>query len=161
MKKALLLGTIIILFSCQESDFAKDREGFSSSMKKNEKSNSPSKMDNGRRLKELTKIEFEEKLIDFGDVISGDTTLTATYVIKNIGKNPLLIEYVNPDCTCSNFEFTMDTIKENERGLIKLDFNIKNKIGLNKFYATLRANTNSKFYKLTYMVNIKNNQNFN
>lgn len=58
---------------------------------------------------ELTDIIFKNKIYDFGKV-SNDTILSAKYYFKNIGTNNLIIEYVNPDCICTDYFLSKDTI---------------------------------------------------
>ncbi|MEN6456637.1 MAG: DUF1573 domain-containing protein [Prolixibacteraceae bacterium] len=51
-------------------------------------------------------------------------------------------------------KFTKDTIMPGENGFIDLTYNIKNKIGAQKLYAVVKANTEARFYKLTFKMEI-------
>jgi hypothetical protein len=112
-------------------------------------------------LDKLTTIKFEKKVIDLGNFFEGDSILVANYIFKNTGKNPLLIEYVNPECTCTGYTFTKDTIFENKEGFINLTYNIKKRIGKQKLYAIVKTNTNAKFHKLILKLNVLEKENLN
>ncbi|WKD85236.1 AIDA-I autotransporter [Polaribacter huanghezhanensis] len=144
----LSLLLIVFLFSCGNNNVQKLK---TNGVKKEKKLSS---LNNKRRLLDLTKIEFENKLINLGEVIEGDTILKARYIFKNVGVNPLLIEYVNPDCSCTDYNFTKEIVKVQEKGFIDLEFDIKNKIGNQKLYAIVKSNTSASFHKLILKVNI-------
>ncbi|MFV2016515.1 MAG: DUF1573 domain-containing protein [Candidatus Heimdallarchaeota archaeon] len=140
---------ILVLFSCKENKTNNRKE-----IKTIERKERLSSLNDSRRLTELTNIKFDTKLVDLGEIKEGDTTLTGRYIFKNTGSHPLLIEYVNPDCTCTDYEFTKDTISIGDEGFINLTYNIKNKIGNQKLYAVVKANTDASFYKLILKLNI-------
>ncbi len=149
MKLYYITLIVLVLFSCRENNTSKQKETKTITEKKR-----LSSLNNSRRLTELTNIKFNTKLVDLGDINEGDTTLTGHYIFKNTGIHPLLIEYVNPDCTCTDYKFTKDTISIGDEGFINLTYNIKNKIGNQKLYAVVKANTDASFYKLILKLNI-------
>ena len=77
-----------------------------------------------------------------------DTLLEATYIYRNISKNPLIVQAIEPDCGCTSFKGLNDTIVSNEYGEIKLFIDTKNKLGLQKLSAIVSFNTNVKYYKI-------------
>ena len=93
-------------------------------------------------------LKFEKKIIDLGTFKSKDTLLKARYIFTNNGLNSLHIDYVNPDCTCTGYDYTKGEISKGKRGYVDLKYNIKNKIGNQKLYAIVKANTSQKFYRL-------------
>lgn len=93
---------------------------------------------------------FEQKYIDFGTV-SGDTVLTAIYNFKNTSEHTLIIDYVNPDCTCTDYYLSNDTIPSGESAFIELYFDTTDKYNEQKIHAVVCANTSTKFYKLTLL----------
>ena len=109
-----------------------------------------------KKLKEpatITDIKFDKKVINLGDA-TNDTLLTAKYKFYNTGNSPLIIEYVNPDCICTKYEISKDTVLPNDSAFIKLYLDTHDKYGEVKLYSTVCANTKTKFYKLTMNVNI-------
>lgn len=101
----------------------------------------------------LTEMKFLNKKYDFGNV-SSDTLLTARFDFINIGDNDLIIDYVNPDCTCTGYFLRNDTIAPGDSAYIELELATKNKYGEQKIYTTVRANTFTRFYKLTLTANV-------
>lgn len=101
-----------------------------------------------------TDLKFAENVVDLGNIKTVDTLLVAHYTFKNTGNSPLLIEYINPDCSCTDYEYSKDTIPVNGDGFINLKFDTKNKVGPQKVYAVVKANTKDKFYRLLLKVNL-------
>lgn len=69
--------------------------------------------------------KFTEETIDFGKV-KVDNPPTATFVVKNIGKEPLIIEQANPTCGCTIGDYTKEPIAPGKEGWIKATYNAKN-----------------------------------
>ncbi len=122
---------VILLLSCEHSKNTNNLKSSTSS-----------------RQKTLTELKFKNKLIDFGEVYV-DTILVASYTMYNIGKVPLIIDYVNPDCICTKHMISKDTVAIGDSAVITLEMDTKDKYGDIKLYTTVCANTGSKFYKLT------------
>ena len=59
----------------------------------------------------LTDISILNNIEYYEGICSNDTTISARYVIRNIGNNPLVIQYVNPNCSayCNNVAFVCDS----------------------------------------------------
>ncbi|MDE5417934.1 DUF1573 domain-containing protein [Labilibaculum sp. DW002] len=96
----------------------------------------------------LSSLIFINKYIDFGKVRQ-DTLLIGKYRFYNSGSDTLFIKYVNPDCSCTGYSLSNDTIQPLDTAFIELKFDTKEKLGFNKIYTTVRANTQTEFYKLT------------
>jgi hypothetical protein len=73
--------------------------------------------------KEVAK--FESETIDLGK-INQDNPTTATFVITNIGNEPLLIEQASPTCGCTIGDYTKEPIAPGKTGTIKATYNAKN-----------------------------------
>src|SRR6476620_11525464 len=69
--------------------------------------------------------KFTDETIDFGKV-KVDNPPTATFVVKNIGKEPLIIEQANPTCGCTIGDYTKEPIAPGKEGWIKATYNAKN-----------------------------------
>lgn len=65
-------------------------------------------------------IQFEEVTYDFGDVDRQDSVLHHTYVFKNTGRKPLLIQGVETNCGCTTVTFPHQPIPSGETGEINV-----------------------------------------
>ena len=98
-------------------------------------------------------LMFLNKMVNFGDVTS-DTTLLAKFFFVNNGIEPVKIEYVNPDCTCTSYSLSQKTVNVNDTAYVELQINTSHKYGYNKIYSTMKADTHAQMYKLTIIFNI-------
>lgn len=101
----------------------------------------------------LAEIEFQNKIFDFG-TLRDDTIVSARYSFKNTGNNPLIIKRVVPDCHCTGYKLGNDTIFTGQSDTLVLNFSTKDKIGPQKIYTIVTANTKIKMYKLTLLANV-------
>jgi hypothetical protein len=69
--------------------------------------------------------QFTSETIDFGK-IKIDNPPTATFVVKNIGTTPLIIETATPTCGCTIGDYTKSPIAPGKEGWIKATYNAKN-----------------------------------
>ena len=99
-------------------------------------------------------LKFSKKVFDFKTVSEGEI-LKADYVFKNPSKDTLRIEYVNPECSCTSYELSSETIPPNGDGYITLVFDTKDRVGKNASYAVVKANTKTKLYKLTLKATVE------
>ncbi len=60
---------------------------------------------------------FTSDVIDMGKIPVG-TPKTVTFIVKNLGKAPLIIETVTPTCGCTTKEFTQAPILPGKTGKI-------------------------------------------
>ena len=66
-------------------------------------------------------IEFEKKVVDFGNLKVGDVkVVTITY--KNIGKKPLILDDVISSCDCTEVEWSKAPVMPGKTGTIKATF---------------------------------------
>lgn len=140
----LLIITCFLLLNCQKNEIV------SSPIKKSSAETSSEK--------KLGKLTFQEKNIDLGEITYSDSIIKIPYKYKNTGITAVTIEYVNPDCTCTNYDYTKRDLQPNDSGEINLYFDTKNKIGIQKIYTIVKANTEDEFYKLVFKMNIKRNK---
>lgn len=68
--------------------------------------------------------KFNAEKIDFGK-IQFDNPTTATFIVKNIGTTPLIIETATPTCGCTIGDYTKSPIAPGKEGWIKATFNAK------------------------------------
>lgn len=66
--------------------------------------------------------KFESETIDLGKVKQG-VPATATFVVKNVGSEPLLIEQANPTCGCTMGDYTKTPIAPGKTGTITATYN--------------------------------------
>jgi len=92
-------------------------------------------------------VSFARKSFDFGEV-SRDTLLLAKFWFKNTGDTTLVVEYVIPDCLCTRFNLSNDTISAGDSAFIELALSTIDKFGPLKIYTTLATNTDEKYYLL-------------
>jgi len=66
--------------------------------------------------------KFESETIDLGKVKQG-VPATATFVVKNVGTEPLIIEQANPTCGCTMGDYTKAPIAPGKTGTITATYN--------------------------------------
>lgn len=108
---------------------------------------------NERIYRDNANLEFRNKIFDFGKV-NQDTLLSAKYYFSNISDDSLIIYYVNPDCICTEYSISNDTIMPGDSAFIKLTLNTSNKSGEQKIYSTVCANTKTRMYCLILKANV-------
>ncbi|MDR0559569.1 MAG: DUF1573 domain-containing protein [Prevotellaceae bacterium] len=99
-------------------------------------------------------LTFLNRTVNFGNVRS-DTLLKAKFLFVNSGTDTVEIEYVNPDCTCTDYSLSSSLINPQDTAFVVLSINTANRYGYNAVYSTVKANTAVKMYKLTMIFNIK------
>lgn len=102
--------------------------------------NNPVTADEAISPEDAAKIEFEEEVFDFGDIVEGET-VEHLFKFKNVGKNPLIISHAQGSCGCTVPEWPRDPIAPGEGGEIKVKFNSKGKQGEQNKTVTISANT--------------------
>ncbi|MBC7937306.1 MAG: DUF1573 domain-containing protein [Rhizobacter sp.] len=69
--------------------------------------------------------QFTTETIDLGKM-KVNKPATAVFVVKNIGKTPLIIESASPTCGCTVEDFTKGPIAPGKTGEVKATFNAAN-----------------------------------
>lgn len=98
-------------------------------------------------------IRFVQNTIDLGYVPS-DTTLTATFQFQNIGTDTLFIEFINPDCSCTDYTLSDSIVAPNGNGSIQLTISTKNKCGEQAIFTTISSSTKDRFNLLKIFFNV-------
>lgn len=101
----------------------------------------------------LADVKFATKRHDFGE-LSRDTVVEVLFPFKNISDNNLIVDYVDPDCTCTGYELSKDTIPPGDSATIKITFNTEHKYGQQKIYVITQMNTEIELYKLMFIANV-------
>lgn len=104
----------------------------------------------------LAKLELSRRVVDLGDVPE-DTILKAKYMLYNTSDNLLEIEYVNPDCSCTDYKLSNHSIHPKDSALLTLFLNTANKIGSYELNTILKANTPEKMYMVKMKARVKEN----
>jgi hypothetical protein len=84
------------------------------------------------------KAEWKKTTHDFGK-IPQNVPVTTTFVVKNVGKLPLIISAVSPSCGCTTPSYTKDPIMPGKTGEIKAQYNAA---ATGSFSKTLSVTTN-------------------
>ncbi len=86
---------------------------------------------------------------DFGTINEGDV-VEHTYVFKNTGQAPLIIENAKPSCGCTVPSWTMEPIPVGGTGEILVKFDSKGKPNIQTKTVTVTANTWPKVTTLRF-----------
>lgn len=93
--------------------------------------------------------KFSTENFDFGKIKQG-VPATATFVVTNISKEPLIIEQAAPSCGCTVSDYTKEPIAPGKTGTIKAIFNAAALGPINKTITVKFANVpDVKFVKLS------------
>jgi hypothetical protein len=82
--------------------------------------------------KKVTDVaKFSTDTYDFGKV-KQNTPPTATFVVTNVSKEPLIIEAANPTCGCTISDYTKAPIAPGQTGVIHATYNAATLGGIHK-----------------------------
>ncbi|MFQ3212971.1 MAG: hypothetical protein ACI9XJ_001825 [Marivirga sp.] len=98
-------------------------------------------------------LHFINTIVKLDSVKSGDT-VTANFKFTNNSNESVKIEYVNPDCVCTSFSISNENLAPNDTAYIQLNFDTKGYYGYKKVPAVVKANTRSRFYMISLIVDI-------
>src|SRR6478672_12819709 len=73
-----------------------------------------------KKIADVAKLNTET--YDFGKVKQNNPP-TATFIVTNIGTEPLIIEQANPTCGCTISDYTKSPIAPGKTGTIKATYN--------------------------------------
>ncbi|MDP4283481.1 MAG: DUF1573 domain-containing protein [Bacteroidota bacterium] len=100
-----------------------------------------------KKADDIAKINIET--YDFGK-IKQNVPATATFVVTNIGSEPLLIDQANPTCGCTISDYTKTPIAPGKTGTIKATYNAAALGHIDKTLTVKFAGADDiKFIKLT------------
>lgn len=106
------------------------------------------------RLKNVTSIEFEKEVYNFGECTEGDT-VRRTLEFTNTGKLPLVIEQAYGSCGCTVPTYEKEPIQPGKKGKLNIEFNSTNKPGANTKSVTIIANTNPPTTEISFSIKVK------
>ena len=113
-------------------------------------------VNNSEKPTGITEITFNEKIHDFGELISGEIVIT-TFVLTNTGNHNLIIEDVKSGCGCLQVSFPKESIKPQTTGLIEIEFDSSGMFG--KQFKSIEVIANCKEPKsLAVFAKIKNEE---
>lgn len=72
--------------------------------------------------KSKAEITFDKETHDFG-IIPQNTPATYTFILKNTGKDPLIITNAAASCGCTTPEWTKEPIMPGKKGFVKATYN--------------------------------------
>ena len=99
-------------------------------------------------------VEYDS--FDFGNVIQGEQ-VSHTFIVKNTGVRPLIINSARGSCGCTVPEWTKNPIKKNEEAAVKVTFDSSGRSGKQKKNITLVTNSipNTKILTISCDVIVK------
>jgi len=97
------------------------------------------------------KIQFENTIHDFGKIKEG-SVVDYTFKYKNIGSSFLEISHVRTSCGCTAAILSGKSLKPNEEGTLKVEFDSSNREGVVTRTITLTSNDASEPQKVLTIV---------
>ncbi|WP_296621071.1 DUF1573 domain-containing protein [Marivirga sp.] len=88
----------------------------------------------------LPKMEFSEKVHDFGRITEGDV-VTKVFTFKNTGEAPLIISDATSSCGCTVPSYTDKPIAPGEEGELEVKYNSRGKKNQDNKVVRITANT--------------------
>lgn len=88
-------------------------------------------------------MAFKEDVHDFGTVDEG-AAAEYTFQVKNTGKEPLVIQRVQPSCGCTTPEWTKDPIAPGKTGSVKASYGTQGRPGHFDKTLTVVSNAGTK-----------------
>ncbi|WP_373523104.1 DUF1573 domain-containing protein [Aquiflexum sp.] len=98
-------------------------------------------------------IEFQEKSIDFGDITQGDK-VEHTFLFKNTGNSPLMIQNVAVTCGCTAPNWPKEPIAPGTTGELKVVFNSTGKMGKQNSVIRVYSNASEPIEKVSLISNV-------
>ena len=89
---------------------------------------------------ELPEFEFEEEVVEFGDISQGER-VKKRFKFKNVGSTDLIISNASGSCGCTVPRWPKQPIRPGQKGEIEVEFNSEGKSGRQHKTVTLIANT--------------------
>jgi molybdopterin-biosynthesis enzyme MoeA-like protein len=162
-RKVIFIATILLLSACS----SESKNGtYQSSVAANSATEAELKAslqeieaEEQARLKEEmatnTTMEFESLTHDFGKILE-DSENRASYVVKNTGKNPLIIDKVEVSCGCTTASKPEKPILPGKTDKIEIVFHPKvGQLNQQEKTVTVTANTEPKTALLVLKANVQ------
>jgi hypothetical protein len=147
MKKILLmLCAVSLIVACDSSDELNTKVPSADEVEKmgaitnSTLISNPITADEAISPETAAKLEFEEEVFDFGDIVEGDV-VEHVFKFKNAGKSPLIISHAVGSCGCTVPEWPQEPIAPGDLGEVKVKFNSTGKQGEQDKTITISANT--------------------
>ncbi|MBV6644718.1 MAG: DUF1573 domain-containing protein [Cyclobacteriaceae bacterium] len=106
----------------------------------------------------LPAFAFKEENHDFGTINEGDI-VDHTFTFTNTGEAPLIISNASASCGCTVPQWPKEPIPVGGSGDIKVQFNSRNKPGIQNKTVTITANTFPTATKLRIKANVNKKEN--
>lgn len=101
-----------------------------------------------------TMIEVAEPQFNFGHMKEGDK-VSHTYLVKNIGQNPLFISNIQVSCGCTAPSFPKEPILPGQQGEVTLEFNSAGKAGSVQKNALIIANADNAPFSIGFKAEVE------
>lgn len=95
-------------------------------------------------------IQWEKKVIDLGSVLEENGHVQTSFHFTNKTNQPLVVEEVITECGCTTAEYSRDTLLQNEKGKIVIDFDPQTRGG--EFAKMILVKTNVEPYTDTLIL---------
>ncbi len=98
----------------------------------------------------MPEIYIDNEVFDFGEIIQGES-VTHDFIIKNVGKEDLIVNSAKGSCGCTVPNWPKEAISPGKENLITVTFNSAGKLGKQKKTVTLVTNAipNTKVLTIT------------
>jgi len=98
----------------------------------------------------MPEMYIDNEVFDFGEIVQGES-VTHDFIIKNVGKEDLIINSAKGSCGCTVPNWPKEVIPPGKEDLITVTFNSAGKLGKQKKTVTLVTNTipNTKVLTIT------------
>jgi hypothetical protein len=104
---------------------------------------------------QVAEFSFKETTIRLPKTKEGEV-LRFSYEFTNSGASPLIITEIKVQCTCTQTEFPKEPVQPGEKGIIKVSFDTKNKIGFQDRTLEVYANVSKSPFSLRFKVMVDN-----
>ena len=108
---------------------------------------------NAKNTLKLTSIQYVDTLYNLGNCIEGDT-LHFYVKYKNVGKNPLQINFSQGACDCTQPYFNKRLINPNKIDSIFVDFYSIHQVGDYRGTVVISANTTPTITQIFFTANV-------
>ncbi|MCU0449215.1 MAG: DUF1573 domain-containing protein [Bernardetiaceae bacterium] len=101
----------------------------------------------------LAEFQFDQIDHDFGTIPEGQV-VKHVYKFKNVGKVPLVVSNVQPQCGCTATSWTKTPVPPGSTGEIEVQFDSNGRAGQNNKSTTVTANVKDGSKLLYFTVNV-------